>query len=89
MEYKISIKKSILKNLKKMPLSIKQKFEILVKILRKSGPTGPCNWNNYSKLSKYKYHCHLSYHYVACWEYKKETLIIEVYYVGSREKAPY
>jgi hypothetical protein len=31
----------------------------------------------------------LTYHYVACWRHEKETIIIEVYYVGSREDAPF
>ena len=46
-------------------------------------------WKNYSKLGKNKYHCHLNYRHVACWTAEKETITIEVYYVGSREKAPY
>jgi hypothetical protein len=35
------------------------------------------------------YHCHLSYRYVACWTWRKKEIVIEVYYVGSRENAPY
>ena len=34
-----------------------------------------------------EYHCHLSYHWVACWRHEKETIEIEVYYAGSRENA--
>jgi len=41
------------------------------------------------KLSEIEYHCHLTYHYVACWRHEKETIILEVYYVGSREDAPF
>jgi hypothetical protein len=26
---------------------------------------------------------------VACWSCRKNRIVIEVYYVGSREKAPY
>ena len=47
------------------------------------------DWANYSKIGKDKYHCHLSYSYVACWNYEKSGITIEVYYVGSRENAPY
>jgi hypothetical protein len=40
-----------------------------------------------------KYHCHLKAGrptYVACWELiDKKIRILEVYYVGTREKAPY
>ena len=32
---------------------------------------------------------HLNYRYVACWNYRQGKIEIEVYYVGSREKAPY
>jgi hypothetical protein len=31
----------------------------------------------------------LNYRYVACWTCRKNEIEIEVYYVGSREKAPY
>ena len=40
------------------------------------------------QLSKNEYHCHLNYRYVACWRHEKNTITIEVYYVGSREQAP-
>jgi hypothetical protein len=36
-----------------------------------------------------KYHCHLSNKWVACWKNEKDSIIIEVYYAGSRENAPY
>lgn len=35
------------------------------------------------------HHCHLNYRYVACWTCRRNEIVIEVYYVGSREKAPY
>ena len=31
----------------------------------------------------------LSYHHVACWYNENGTYKVEVYYVGSRESAPY
>jgi hypothetical protein len=63
-------------------------FGKLVEDLRDKGPLRH-DWPNYSKLTERKYHCHLAHKWVACWEWEKETLVIEVYYVGSREKAPY
>lgn len=45
------------------------------------------DWHNFSPLDKGKYHRHLNYRYVACWTHSKEEILIEVYYVGSREKA--
>jgi len=64
-------------------------FKALVDILAACGPAGAHDWKNYGKLSGNEYHCHLTYHYVACWRHEKQTITIEVYYVGSREAAPY
>jgi mRNA-degrading endonuclease RelE of RelBE toxin-antitoxin system len=89
MAFKVLIKKSALKNLVVLPRSVQLKFETLVRVLTDSGATGPHNWQNYSKLEVNKYHCHLTYHVVACWRHEKHTITIEVYYVGSREAAPY
>ncbi len=42
-----------------------------------------------NKLGENTYHCHLAYRWVACWRNEKGKMIVEVEYVGSREKAPY
>ena len=47
------------------------------------------NWQNFSALGKNKYHCHLKYSWVACWIWEKGNFIVEIYYAGSRENAPY
>lgn len=50
------------------------------------------HWPNYSKLGTVKYHCHLKKGhptYVACWTADKKNQVIEVYYAGTHEKAPY
>lgn len=88
MEYDIIFKKKVKKQVTKLPQSVKDKFEALLLDLRNQGPTQN-RWPNYSKLEKNEYHCHLSYSWVACWKHEKNTIIIEVYYVGSRENAPY
>jgi len=88
MSYEVIIKKKALKNIHKLPHQVAQLFYLLVEDLQKRGPK-QVGWKNYSKLEKNKYHCHLNYRYVACWTYEKESITIEVYYVGSREKAPY
>jgi mRNA-degrading endonuclease RelE of RelBE toxin-antitoxin system len=88
MNWKVSVKKKQLKKLDKLPSKVKEIFLALETDLIFNGPEQP-TWKNYSKLEKNKYHCHLNYHYVACWTAEKETITIEVYYVGSREKAPY
>ena len=88
LSYRVNIGKKALKGLPKLPLLVQKKLNLLLKDLRDFGPVQP-NWPNYSKLGSDKYHCHLGYSWVACWESEKGTLIIEVYYVGSRENAPY
>ncbi len=60
----------------------------LIRNIEESGPVQP-GFQNYSKLSRTEYHCHLSYHWVACWRCEDGKYIVEVYYVGSRESAPY
>jgi mRNA-degrading endonuclease RelE of RelBE toxin-antitoxin system len=89
MKYTIKVKKSVLKNLRGLPENIQDRFEELALVLQQSGATGAHGFQNYSKLGKDKYHCHLNYRVVACWTCEKNTITIEVYYVGSRENAPY
>ena len=73
-----------------MPTLEQKKLVNLIDDLKTKGPI-QSGWNNFSQLGKNKYHCHLSYKWVACWKYKEdeEIKIIEVYYAGSRENAPY
>ena len=76
-----------------LPAQIQEVLGRLVKEIETRGPVRG-NWANYSKLGKGQHHCHLNKMgrptYVACWEVKdKESRLVEVYYVGTREKAPY
>ena len=89
MTFEIKLKKSVLKNIRRLPGNVLERFEHLVLVLRKTGPTGAHIFQNYSKLSDTEYHCHLNRSYVACWRHEKKTITIEVYYAGSREDAPY
>ena len=77
------------KNLPGLPQNVRDRFFILVKRLENEGVTGGHVFPNYGKLNDNEYHCHLTHHYVACWRHEKGTITIEVYYVGSRENAPY
>jgi hypothetical protein len=86
--YAVVFTKKVRKNLAKVPRNIRNKFFILAEQLAEHGPVA-ANWSNYSKLGPNEYHCHLAYSWVACWTNEKGTIIIEVYYVGSRENAPY
>lgn len=52
------------------------------------------DWPNYTKMhGKDDYHCHIEKGkptYVACWRIiNKKDRILEVYYAGTHEKAPY
>jgi len=71
-------------------------LRLLFEDLANKGPALP-DWPNYGRLhgkkSVDKRHCHLQKGkptYVCCWEViDKQRKIIEVYYVGTHEKAPY
>jgi mRNA-degrading endonuclease RelE of RelBE toxin-antitoxin system len=89
MTYIVTVRKKNLKDLLKLPFLVQQKFKALLKVLTESGTNGAVKWQNFSKLGANEYHCHLTHHYVACWRHEKKTITIEVYYVGSREDAPY
>ena len=51
------------------------------------------NWPNYSKLGPKDHHCHIKKGrptYVVCWRVVDDLIqIVEVYYAGTHEKAPY
>lgn len=71
-------------------------LQILIDDLSSWGPAPGKHWNNYSKLQGYRRedrrHCHLikgNPTYVCCWKVDKQENLIEVYYVGTHEKAPY
>ena len=86
--YRVREKKKVQKQLIRLPKSVQSLYRALLVDLRTSGAEQP-GWSNYSKLGNGRYHCHLNYHYVACWTFEQETITVEVYYVGSREGAPY
>ncbi len=88
MKYEVKIKKKALRGLEKLPNNVRKLLFLLIEDLKADGPIQK-SWNNFSPLGKDKYHCHLNYRYVACWNYHQGEIEIEVYYVGSREKAPY
>jgi mRNA-degrading endonuclease RelE of RelBE toxin-antitoxin system len=88
MNYEVRIKRKIERGLGKLPSDVKKLFFLLVADLQVEGPIQK-SWQNFSPLGDDRYHCHLNYRYVACWTCRKNEIAIEVYYVGSREKAPY
>ena len=88
MTYRVKIKKKVDRGLKKLPVNIRKILFLLIEDLKADGPIQK-TWNNFSPLGDDQYHYHLNYRYVACWTYRQGEIEIEVYYVGSREKAPY
>ena len=72
-------------------------YEALERDLILNGPVAK-SWHNYTRESGIKKgidrrHCHLKKGkptWVACWEVvNKKIKLLEVYYVGTHEKAPY
>jgi hypothetical protein len=86
--FTVLVKKRAVKIIEKAPEPGKLLFDELVQDLRDKGPAQP-EWPNFSKLSPTKFHCHLNYSWVACWQHEQNSITIEVYYAGSREDAPY
>lgn len=87
-KYLITSTKKVYKSFRGLPEHVQKSLALLLKQLSLQGPIAH-NWPNYSKLGNTRYHCHLKYSYVACWTCEQNSIQIEVYYVGSREKAPY
>ena len=90
MSWTVSVAKKVEKA--KLPDSICDIIALLVKDIELNGPVQGA-WPNYSKLGGDKHHCHIKNgrpSYVVCWEVKdKQIKLVEVYYAGTRENAPY
>lgn len=88
--------KSADKQATKLSQNVLLMLHLLLEDLANKGPALPV-WPNYGKLRGKKNidrrHCHLQKGkptYVCCWEViDKKRKVIEVYYVGTHEKAPY
>ena len=88
--------KKIEKYLDLLPKNVKIMAYALFKDIEKEGPL-QATWPNFSPLKgtglTNAFHCHLKKGrptYVACWRIAdKKDKIIEVYYVGTHENAPY
>ncbi len=88
-QWTVSFTSKAAKQARKLPKRELDIFQALLRDLQLSGPVQP-NWPNYSKLGKNRYHCHLNYKWVVCWTIEDNELrLIDIYYVGSRENAPY
>jgi len=87
-EYSAKAKKQVIK----LPVAIQDAILALAMDMESGGPIRG-DWPNFSKLGRDECHCHLKKGkptYVACWRLiDKKKKLIEVYYVGTHEKAPY
>ena len=88
MKHAVRIKKKVARGLEKLPADVQKLLFLLMADLQTDGPILK-SWRNFSPLGKDRYHCHLNYCYMACWTCRNNEIVIEVYYVGSRGKAPY
>lgn len=84
--------RKIEKQISELPEPVLLEFRLLVVEIQEAGPVRG-NWKNYSKLGSGLHHCHIKSGrptYVVCWEVvDKKCEIVEVFYVGTHEKAPY
>ena len=86
--FAVKVSRRWARKLETLPIKVQDRFELLIEDLRERGPFRT-EWPSYSPLENDYYHCHLSRNWVAVWEWKKESIVIRVEYVGSRGKAPY
>ncbi|MBL6991693.1 MAG: cytotoxic translational repressor of toxin-antitoxin stability system [Bacteriovoracaceae bacterium] len=101
MKWEIRLTKKANKGVRKLPEEIQLRLLALIKKMEIYGPflkswskIDRLKFKNYGKLEGHgnKYHCHLKKGcptYVACWEIHSNIILVELYYVGSHEKAPY
>ena len=97
MIWKVEFSRDAIKQAKRLPKRVIEALRLLTEDLKYNGPAPGKGWPHYGKLkgskNEDKRHCHLvrgKPTYVSCWTVvDKKTKIIEVYYVGTHEKAPY
>ncbi|MBF0363093.1 MAG: cytotoxic translational repressor of toxin-antitoxin stability system [Oligoflexia bacterium] len=99
--WSVNISKKTEKNITNLPEIIQSLAFVFIRKIEMFGPylerwdeAERLKYKNYGKLkgSDSKYHCHLKKGkptYVVCWEINKSEITVEVYYVGTHEKAPY
>ena len=92
MNWTIHFTQRAAKQVQNLPRQVQLRLRALILEIEVAGPVRG-NWKNYGKLSTKHHHCHIKSGrptYVACWEVKdSQTKIVEVYYAGTHEKAPY
>ncbi|MFO7813482.1 MAG: cytotoxic translational repressor of toxin-antitoxin stability system [Pelovirga sp.] len=91
MTWNVQLSNKANKQSMKLPKAVKAALLTLMDEIALLGPIRG-NWPNYSKLAEGGHHCHLKKGkptYVAVWMAEKQTITVEIVYVGTHEKAPY
>lgn len=96
--WEVFLNAKVARETRKLPSSVTERLARLIKDLECGGPVQK-NWSHFSALKKNhkipenSYHCHIKSGrptYVVCWYVEdKKIKIIEIFYVGTHEKAPY
>jgi mRNA-degrading endonuclease RelE of RelBE toxin-antitoxin system len=96
MKWRIVFTNQAAKQVKQLDEDVVLALQVLANDLKLKGPAPGKHWHHYGKLHRKKQedkrHCHLikgNPTYVCCWRVYKSDNRIEVYYVGTHEKAPY
>jgi len=93
MQWAVYFTRKAEKQAKKLKPRILAALDLFVTEMQIVGPSAGHKWPNFSKLNSKLWHCHLvkgKPTYVCCWEIiDKKIKVIEVYYVGTHENAPY
>jgi mRNA-degrading endonuclease RelE of RelBE toxin-antitoxin system len=97
MRWTVNFSNKASKQTKKLNKRVLLVLRLLVQDLEVKGSVAGHQWPNYGRLKGSKNrdlrHCHLikgNPTYVCCWKViDKKQKIIEVYYVGTHEQAPY
>jgi mRNA-degrading endonuclease RelE of RelBE toxin-antitoxin system len=89
--WEVRLQRKAAKQVKSLPQKVRERLFALALEIEQYGPVRG-NWPNYSRLGGGRHHCHLKKGrptYVAVWEEIEGSIIIEVVYAGTHEKAPY
>ena len=57
--FTVSIKRKVVKEAGKMPDAVQERLAALLEGLKERGPVQP-GWQNFSRIGKETYHCHLA-----------------------------
>lgn len=94
MAWTVEVTSKVRRQIEKLPEQVRLSYAILANELATEGPYRK-NWRHFGKLrgTQDTYHCHIESGrptYVACWIVKNKSIhLLEVYYVGTHEGAPY